>query len=171
MKHKTKLLATLGVVTALAVGGYAAASYAHGEYHQKFGGHDGGRQGMMGGGSFKGAKRMMHMMETYDSNGDGALTLDEVTAERARKFKEFDKNADGTLDLSEYQALWADAMRERMVDRFQKHDDDGDGKVTEEEFSKRFSRMMTWMDRNGDGKFDRDDHMERMGERRHHDRD
>ena len=123
----------------------------------------GGGHGMMGGG-----KRMMHMMETYDTNNDGALTVEEVTAERAKKFKAFDKNADGTLDLNEYQALWMDAMRDRMVDRFQKHDNDGDGKISEQDFSERFSRMMTWMDRNEDGKIDRDDH---MGQHRRHGND
>ena len=166
MKHKSKLIATVGIVTGLAIGGYALTSYASG-YHERCGGYDGGRHGMMGGGH-KSAERMMHMMERYDSDSDGALTLDEIKTERGKQFKAFDKNADGSLDLGEYQALWADAMRERMVDRFQKHDNDGDGKISEEDFSGRFLRMMTWMDRNEDGKIDREDHPRGY---RHHDKD
>ncbi|WNK01266.1 hypothetical protein L2D14_07515 [Thalassospiraceae bacterium LMO-JJ14] len=168
MKHKTKLLATLGVVAGLAVAGYAVTAHANGGSHRCEGGQGERQHGMMGGGShgmMGGGMRMMHMMETYDTNNDGALTVEEVTAERAKKFKAFDKNADGMLDLNEYQALWMDAMRERMVDRFQKHDNDGDGKISEQDFSERYSRMMTWMDRNEDGKIDREDH---MGSRRHH---
>lgn len=157
MKHRTKILATLGIVTGLAVSGYALTSVAHEKYHARFGSHDARQHDMSGGRHHKGAKRMMRMLETYDSNGDNALTLEEVTSERGRKFKQFDTNGDGTLDIGEYQGLWMDAMRERMVDRFQKHDNDGDGKITEADFSSRYNRMMKWMDRNGDGKVDRDD--------------
>ncbi|MBO6946735.1 MAG: EF-hand domain-containing protein [Rhodospirillales bacterium] len=145
MKLRTKVLAMLGVVGVLGAAGIAAASGKHEGYHDRSGDHH------------KYAKRGMHMMETYDTNGDGALTLDEITTERGKKFKQFDANGDGALTLDEYQGLWMDAMRERMVDRFQKHDDDGDGKISVDDFNKRFKRMMTWMDRNGDGKVDRDD--------------
>ena len=109
-------------------------------------------------------KRGMRMMETYDTNGDGALTLDEITTERGKTFKQFDADGNGVLTLDEYQGRWMDAMRERMVDRFQKHDDDGDGRISVDDFNKRFKRMMAWMDRNGDGKLDREDHG-------HHDKD
>ena len=44
-----------------------------------------------------------------------------------------------------------DAMRERMVDRFQAHDDDGDGLVTVEEFGEPFDRIISRLDDNGDG--------------------
>jgi len=53
--------------------------------------------------------------------------------------------------LSEYEALWLDAYRERMVDNFQRHDDDGDGMVTVQEFSEDQSGMVAKMDRNDDG--------------------
>ncbi|MGJ3261153.1 MAG: EF-hand domain-containing protein [Rhodospirillales bacterium] len=165
MKKSTKILAALGVVTVLGAGGIAAASGMYDRDHGRHGERDGYHRGDHDG--YKHMKRGMRMMETYDTDGDGALTLDEINAERGKKFKQFDADGDGTLTLDEYQALWADAMRERMVDRFQKHDDDGDGKISVDDFNKRFKRMMTWMDRNGDGKLDRDDH----GRSRHHDRD
>ena len=61
---------------------------------------------------------------------------------RRSQLTEFDQNGDGSLTLEEYQALWLDAMRERMVDHFQAHDDDGDGMVTVEEFGEPFDRMV-----------------------------
>jgi Ca2+-binding EF-hand superfamily protein len=57
-----------------------------------------------------------------------------------------------------------DAMRERMVDRFQAHDDDGDAMVTAEEFGEPFDRMVSRLDRNGDGELTSDE-LQRRGER------
>ena len=84
---------------------------------------------------------------------------------RQSRLTEFDQDGDSSLSLEEYQALWMDAMRERMVDRFQSHDDDGDGMVTSEEFAEPFGRIVSRLDRNDDGELT-DDEM-----RRHRDRD
>ena len=67
------------------------------------------------------------------------------------------RDSDGSLTLEEYQALWLDAMRERMVDRFQAHDDDGDAIVTVEEFGEFYSSIVRHVDRNDDGQITRDD--------------
>jgi Ca2+-binding EF-hand superfamily protein len=48
-------------------------------------------------------------------------------------------------------------MRERMVDQFQAHDDDGDGLVTVEEFGERYGSMVRRLDRNDDGEITQDD--------------
>ena len=56
-------------------------------------------------------------------------------------------------------------MRERMVDRFQAHDDDGDGMVTVEEFGKPFDRMVIRLDANDDGELTLDE-MQGRGDRR-----
>ncbi|MEM8658939.1 MAG: calcium-binding protein, partial [Pseudomonadota bacterium] len=80
------------------------------------------------------AGRLMRFMETFDANADGSLTQEEIDSTRAERLAEFDADTDGVLTLEEFQALWLDAMRERMVDQFQSHDDDGDGQVTAEEF-------------------------------------
>ena len=77
------------------------------------------------------------LFEAFDANQDGTLTQAEIDQARQAKLTEFDRDGDGSLTLEEYQALWMDAMRERMVDRFQAHDDDGDGMVTAEEFGER----------------------------------
>ena len=92
------------------------------------------------------------------SNG-GPIATDMSAVERKEKakFASHDQNHDGQLNLEEYQALWLDAMRERMVDQFQQHDDDGDGVVTTEEFGENFANIVDRRDRNDDGVLNADD--------------
>jgi hypothetical protein len=104
-----------------------------------------------------GAHGLDRLIETFDADGDGGVTQEEIISVRETKLSEFDANKDGSLDLTEYQALWLDAMHERMVDRFQAHDDDGDGSVTVEEFTERFTKLVERRDRNGDGVLNSDD--------------
>ena len=59
------------------------------------------------------------------------------------------------------------AMRERMVDRFQSHDDDGDGSVTIEEFAEPFDGVVLRFDRNGDDELTVDEVRRRGGRDRH----
>jgi len=102
---------------------------------------------------------MDRMMATYDTNDDGQITQEEIDSFRASRLAEFDADGDGNLNLDEYQALWLDAYRERMVDQFQRHDDDGDGMVTTEEFGEDQSGMVARMDSNDDGVLTADDKM------------
>lgn len=102
-------------------------------------------------------ERMQNFMEMFDTNADGAITQDEIDATRNERLAAFDANADGNLSLEEFEALWLDAMRERMVDQFQRHDANGDGLVTADEFNKRFSGLVARMDRNDDGVLNADD--------------
>ncbi|MEK9946444.1 MAG: hypothetical protein VW999_10710 [Alphaproteobacteria bacterium] len=92
-----------------------------------------------------------NLLETFDTNGDGQLTQAEIDGFRAERLAKFDTDGNGTLNLQEYEALWLDAFRERMVDAFQRHDDDGDGIVTTEEFNDPYANMVARMDRNDDG--------------------
>lgn len=101
--------------------------------------------------------RMLNFMETFDANQDGDLTQEEIDTTRAERLATFDADGDGSLTLEEFQALWLDAMRERMVDQFQTHDDDGDGQVTAEEFGGRFANIVERRDTNGDGVLNADD--------------
>ncbi len=123
----------------------------HGEQHGMRGHHGEGHAGRGG------QVRMMELIEIYDADGDGAVSQDEIDQGRADRLRQFDADGDGQLSLDEYQALWLDAMRERMVDRFQAHDDDGDGLVTVEEFGDRTSHMVMMRDRNEDGVLNMDD--------------
>lgn len=124
--------------------------------------------GKMGRG--RGMDRVLGLLELYDMDGDDRVTQDEIDKVRADRLAEFDSDGNGVLSLQEYEALWLDAMRERMVDRFQSHDDDGDGQVTVEEFSKRTARLVMRRDRNEDGAIGLED-ARRDDRRRHRMRD
>lgn len=123
-------------------------------------GHGGGhRDGKRGGderGEGRGGK-MLRQIEAFDLNKDGSVTQAEIDQFRNDQIAKFDANKDGTLSLDEYQALWLEQMRDRMVDAFQKHDNDGNGQVTTDEFNKRFTGLVERLDRNGDGKLNKDD--------------
>lgn len=164
MKHKRKLFVTLGVVAVVGLAGLGITSHAHSEYHQKFGGHETGAHSSFGKRS-KG-KAVVKMLSRYDENGDRAITLEEVMTARGTQFKNFDTNKDGAINLTEFERLWLDEMRERMVDRFQDHDSDGDGKINEADYSAKIALMIERLDKNEDGKVDRSD-MKRL--RKHHD--
>jgi hypothetical protein len=132
MTRGTKLLVTTAAL-ALGVTALAGATLAGGGHHGR--GHGGGAW----------------LFENFDANDDGRLTQVEIEQVRESQLAEFDADGNGSLSLEEYQALWLDAMRERMVDRFQAHDDDGDGLVTAEEFGERFDGIVSHLDDDGDG--------------------
>ena len=156
METRTKTLIAVGAALLIGGGAIASMAAAHGwkqerfesGHHGEFGGHGKGRHH---------GRHFERLLQTYDSNEDGKLTQAEIDGVRSERLASFDANGDGQLNLQEYEALWLDAMRERMVDRFQRHDDDGDGQVTAEEFGERFSRMVARHDRNGDGEISRED--------------
>jgi Ca2+-binding EF-hand superfamily protein len=149
MSKTTRYLLATGAL-ALGAAAFAGASLADGGWGRHHGwGDDGG----------------MGLFERFDANQDGRLTQAEVDEVRRSQLIEFDQDSDGSLTLEEYQALWLDAMRERMVDRFQAHDDDGDGMVTVEEFGESFDRMVSRLDANDDGALTPDE-LRRRGERR-----
>ena len=104
-----------------------------------------------------GGMRGERWLEGFDANNDGKLTQAEVDQTRRDRFVQFDTDQDGKLSLQEYQALWLDAMRRHMVDRFQALDNDGDAAVTTEEFAAPFGKLVNRMDRNDDGEVTRDE--------------
>ena len=150
---KTKTILLTAGALALGATAFAGASLAGGGWHRGHGSHGSPGQSLF---------------DTFDANQDGTLTQAEVDQARQAKLAEFDSDGNGSLSLEEYQALWMDAMRERMVDRFQGHDDDGDGLVTAEEFGMDYSRIISRLDQDGNG----EDTMEELREmrERHHDR-
>lgn len=108
-------------------------------------------------------------LAAYDANGDGSVTQEEVDTARAARLAEFDTDGTAGLSLAEYQALWLDAVRERMVDDFQRYDNDGDGIVTAEEFGRSAANLVARADHNGDGAIDAADRTARGGEGGHGD--
>jgi hypothetical protein len=154
MHTRTKIFVAAGTLAAVLGGPSATATFAGERGHG--GWHHGPGAGMGG--------RGWSMFESFDANGDGKVTQAEVDEVRAQRFAEFDADGDGRLTLEEYQALWLDAMRPRMVDQFQAHDDDGDAGVTLEEFSERYARMVVRLDANGDGEITIEELRERHGD-------
>ena len=122
----------------------------HGKAGTHHGRDHGGRMGRR-----RGVDRVLRLIELYDLDQDERVTQAEINQARNDRLAEFDSDGNGTLSLREYELLWLDAMRERMVDRFQSHDDDG--LVTVEEFSKRTSYLVMRRDRNQDGAISLDD--------------
>lgn len=139
--------------------GTTQLTYGGGHHHGKR--HEGGHRPRFGDGG--GGHHMFRMMESFDANDDGKLSQEEIDSARGERFSKFDGDSDQALTLSEYEQLWLEAMRERMVDRFQHLDADGDGRVTTEEFQRPFAKTVRRLDRNDDGVIDREDF-----QRRHH---
>ncbi|MEM9780837.1 MAG: hypothetical protein AAF899_00035 [Pseudomonadota bacterium] len=102
-------------------------------------------------------RRLLRLRDDYDADGDGRVTQAEIDETRTAQHATHDGDGDGALSLTEYEALWLEAMRERMVRRFQRHDRDGDGQVTADEYLDTTSSIVELRDRTGDGALDLDD--------------
>lgn len=172
MKTTTKIAVALVALAGVAGAGLAAQAESRraagpGETQQAYGMHHGSHGMRHGMGGHGGGEHMVRMLESFDANDDGKLSQEEIDQARGERFGRFDADTDQALTLQEYEQLWLDAMRERMVRAFQRLDSDGDAKVTAEEFQEPFSKVVRRMDRNEDGVIDRGDF-----QRRHHgDRD
>ena len=101
---------------------------------------------------------MRQIMEKVDANGDRAVTQEEIDTFRSAAVANADASGDGDISLDEFETIYLDLTRNRMVDAFQKLDEDGDGVVTQAEMDAKFGNVVDRMDRNDDGKLDREDH-------------
>lgn len=97
------------------------------------------------------------LLDRLDTNGDGALTRDEIAAARERLFERLDFNRDGNLDAEEV-GRFQDAVMDRAVAlqillgaQWRRMDSDADGTVSREEFRSRAS-FFDLIDRDGDGR-------------------
>ena len=98
-----------------------------------------GMMGMMMGGM------MAEAMASFDTNADGSLSPEEMTAALQAELQTYDTDANGTLSLDEFAALHAAHMRPMTVRAFQMHDTDGDAQVTEAELAAMAAMMQSQM--------------------------
>jgi hypothetical protein len=138
---KTLVLAAL--IGSVAVGGVALA--------QDRGDRDGPRHGHRG----SPEERVTMMMERFDANGDGQITVEEIEIHRAERFNAADTNGDGVIDAAEFEAAAtqraADRVAERAAEMFARIDEDGDGQLTADDLGGREGRLFEHADENGDG--------------------
>jgi len=139
-----------------------------GEHGQRDGRRGGPRHGMRRGpgGPGMGALNLRGMMKAADTDGDRALTQDEIDAFIATKVAIGDADGNGDVTLAEFEAIWLDLTRQAMVRSFQRLDRDGDATVTAVEIDERFGSVVEMRDRNDDGKLDRADHRRGKGGKR-----
>ena len=121
------------------------------------------RDGRGGGGLLRDA------FANADADGNGALTQAEIDQYLATQLTETDANGDGAVALDEFETFYTQRTRDRMVDAFQRLDDDGNGQITSAELSDRFGTVVQRFDRNGDGALSPEDRRGR-GERGRRDR-
>ena len=69
-------------------------------------------------------KSIMHAQK-LDTNDDGAISLDELTARQDRRFDKLDRDANGTIEKHEFNA--------RLISMFHRMDRDGDGMLQGDE--------------------------------------
>jgi hypothetical protein len=142
MKRSTKF-AFVAVAT-LGLGAVAVPVIAQ-QTHMQHGGMMGGAMGMMMGGAGS------YAMATFDTDSDGTLSPEEMTAGIQAELSTYDTDANGALSLEEFAVMHAAHTRPMTVRAFQMHDADGDAQVTDAEMAAMAAMMQDHMsERQGD---------------------
>ncbi len=131
---------TIGAIVA-AVGLTTAGVVYASDKDCSFGGsgkHGGGHQSSMMGGAHQG------MMKLFDPDGTGKIDIKQAEGVLKDEFVKFDADKDGKLGIDEFQGLWAEHSRPMMVRMFQRHDADGKGYLTPDDFTDKVKRMMSY---------------------------
>lgn len=113
----------------------------------------GPHHGRAGGGAM-----MREILERVDADASGSVTQAEIDTWRAAQVSGADADGDGALGIGEFEVIYRDLARSRVVDAFQALDEDGNGAIDARELDARFGSIVERMDRNGDGALDREDH-------------
>ncbi len=90
------------------------------------------------------------MLDWYDEDGDGKITLEEFRSGHDERFVEMDSNGDGKVTIEEFQAAPKPSRQARMQRMFQRMDTNGDGTLSREELTARSEARFQTMDTNGD---------------------
>lgn len=156
-KHGKIIVATGLVALTLGLGATIAIASSDGHGWGKHGGY--GHRGQV----------VQQMFNQFDADGDGTITEQEVKDKLSATLTGNDVNANGSLNLSEFEAIWLEQTRFKMVDVFQRLDEDGNGEITEAEISVKRTALMDHVDRNGDGQITKKEI--KRGHRWYHDHD
>lgn len=119
-------------------------------------------------------RRAMHFMEMYDTNGDGKVTIKEITADQARLFGAVDVDGDKKLSVAEFRRRGRLFRSFSTTTLFDLLDVDGDRTLSQSEISGPSARWFKRYDENGDGVMEADEmpsrkfHRGRMGRRSYH---
>lgn len=125
----------------------------HGESREGHGREHGqrGHFGHRGHGGFGGGEMLRTIFAQVDADDDGSVTQAEIDAFRAARIEQADASGDGALSIEEFDTLYREFTRFRMVDAFQHLDADGDGVIDSAEMDSRVGGIVERMDRDGDG--------------------
>ena len=109
--------------------------------------------------------------EELDTDGDGQVTMTEITGHRMMNFSSADADGDGSLSVEEVQMAAQVRANERATKMFEKYDENADGVLSEDELPKlrRTSRMFERIDADGNGSISEQEYTDAKGRtgRRH----
>ena len=157
---KTKLAITVAVAALAAGTIYASADTSEDGYYGKGFRHMGTR-----------------MFDRTDANGDGALTVEEMSARIEARFADADSDGDARITKAEIiDAIERNVERSRfkrhsgtMADRLvYRFDIDDDGVVSQAEIDNRVAKVFALMDFNDDGRVEKSEIRRSMPSRHHH---
>lgn len=97
------------------------------------------------------SRRAMRFMELYDTNNDGKVTVDEITADQGRLFGAVDVNGDKVLSVDEFRRRGRLFRSFATTTLFDLLDTNGDQKLTAAEISAPTERWFSRYDENKDG--------------------
>lgn len=165
---KAALSVSAALLVAVAVGASAMAE-GYGKHKGRYGGHDGGAHGVGRGGI---ASIFMH---NADTNGDNAITFEEVSVRIDTIFTDMDKDNDASLTKDELQT----GLKVKMEERQKQRAENAEGKDGVERKGHRFAgkhggkhngkrrgnkldRLIERIDVNGDGLIAKTEVQDRM---------
>lgn len=127
-------------------------------------------EGGWGRGGHGGPHGMMRMFDRFDTDEDGKVTRAEIEALIGGRIATFDKDGTAGLSKEEFTLLLAEMMRDRIDRHFSRLDDNDDGVIDAKELEKPATRLIRWVDEDGDGAVSIKEAKMTMKKRHHGDR-